>query len=725
MTKVFTRMIGYLERKPGTRVPKLEVTRSGRKEVFALVGDRYVIGRNPKECDIVVITPLISQIHAELVRDQRSANSRFYIRDQDSTNGVYRQRGLARQRIRSAPLRHNARVTLGPPELKESITLRFIDPPPWYVSFLYGVGKFLGLLFLLLVLGVSWEWQKFSVKPLPPFDQGPVEILSQDGISISPADRLPHTELANLEEFGKFLPMAVLISEDQTFYWNIGIDPIGILRAVVTNVRKRQLREGASTVTQQLARNALRHTYVGSGDTPGRKWREMVAALKLTATYSKREILTFYLNRVYLGYGVHGFRDASLFYFAKEPSQLSLSEAATLAGILPAPERINPFRNKQLALEYRDRVLQRLAAARKVSPEEAERSRRSVLKLNTDALKDVQGTIAPYFYSHIFEELRELLGENFAREGNLIVGTDLNVAWQEASDRALQNFVSLAGSAYNFSQGAILTIDTRTGAIKAMTGGVNFKESQFNRASQAQRQPGSTFKLFTYGAALAGGISPDRLFDCSSLGGVSGCRSGARAMDMYTAFALSENVVAIRVGETIGLNQVVKLARDLGIKSKLEANSNMVLGGYEVTMPEMAGAYNTVVNGGNYLPVHGIVKIWDSADCQNPKQVSTCRLIYEADPKPKPVLSPSVANTLEQMMALVVSQGTARAAAIPQTRTIGKTGTTDENRDLWFIGIAPDAHILTAVWLGNDEGITTGSSSLAAQLWGDYISQLL
>lgn len=725
MTKVFTQMLGYLERKPGMRVPKLEVSRSGRKEVFALVADRYVIGRNPKECDIVVVTPLISQIHAELVRDQRKSSSRFYIRDQDSTNGVYRQRGLSRQRIRSAPLRHNARVTLGPPELKESITLRFIDPPPWYVGLVYGAGKLFVLSFLLLILGISWEWQKFSVKPLPPFDQGPVEILSEDGTSISPLDRLPHTELRNLEEFGDFLPKAVLISEDQTFYWNIGIDPVGILRAVVTNVRQGQLREGASTVTQQLARNALRNTYVGSGDTPGRKWREMVAALKLTATYSKTEILTFYLNRVYLGYGIHGFRDASLFYFAKEPSQLSLSEAATLAGILPAPERINPFRNKELALAYRDRVLQRLAEARQISPEEGERARRSVLKLNRDALKDVQGTIAPYFYSHVFEELRELLGENFAREGNLIVGTDLNLAWQEASDRALQNFVSLAGSAYNFSQGAILTIDTRTGAIKGMTGGVDFKESQFNRASQAKRQPGSTFKLFAYGAALEGGISPDRLFDCSPLGGVSGCRSGSGAMDMYTAFALSENVVAIRVGETIGLDRVIKLARDLGITSKLEANGNMVLGGYEVTMPEMAGAYNAVVNGGSYLPVHGIVKIWDSRDCQNPKQVSTCRLIYEADPTPKPVLSPEVAQTLEEMMALVVNQGTGRAAAIPQTRTIGKTGTTDDNRDLWFIGIAPDAHILTAVWLGNDEGVTNGNSSLAAQLWGDYMSQLL
>ncbi len=723
MTRVFTRMIGYLERKPGARVPKLEVIRGGKREVFALVADRYRIGRNPKECDIVVVTPLISQIHAELVRDQRS--SRFFIRDQDSTNGIYCQRGLSRQRIRSAPLRHNARISLGPPELKESITLRFIDPPPWYVGLLYGVGKLIGLLFLVLLLGIGWEWQRFSVKPLPPFDQGPIEVLAEDGTSISPADRPPHTELKTLEEFGQFVPQAVVISEDRTFYWNIGIDPVGILRAIVTNVRKGQLREGASTITQQLARNALRQTYVGTGDTPGRKWREMVAALKLTATYSKREILTFYLNRVYMGYGVHGFRDASLFYFAKEPSQLSLSEAATLAGILPAPERINPFRNKQLALEYRDRVLQRLANAKKVTPEEAERARRSVLKLNTAALQELQSSLAPYFYNHIFGELTELLGENFAREGNLIVATDLNLRWQEVADRALQNFVALAGPAYNFSQGAILTIDTRTGAIKAMTGGVNFKESQFNRASQAQRQPGSTFKLFAYGAALEGGISPDRVFDCSPLGGVSGCRSGTGGMDMYTAFALSENVVAIRVGETIGLNKVIKLARELGIKSKLEANSNMVLGGYEVTMPEMAGAYSAVVNGGGYVPVHGIVKIWDSADCQNPKQVETCRLIYEADTTPKPVLSPQVASILQEMMALVVTQGTGRAAALPQTETIGKTGTTDNNRDLWFIGIAPAAHTLTAVWLGNDEGVTNGSSSLAAQLWGEYMAQIL
>lgn len=725
MTKVFTQVIGYLQRKPGTRVPKLEVIRSGRREVFALIADRYLIGRNPKECDIVVVTPLISQIHAELIRDDRKSNNKFYIRDQDSTNGVYRQQGLSRQRIRSAPLRHNAKITLGPPELKDSITLRFIDPPPWYVGCFYALGKFTALLFLVLVLAIAWEWQKFSVKPLPPFDQGPVEILAQDGTSIVPHDRPPHTELKNLSEFGEFLPQAVLISEDQTFYWNVGIDPIGIIRAIVTNVRKGELREGASTITQQLARNALRNSYVGSGDTPGRKWREMVAALKLTATYSKQEILTFYLNRVYLGYGVHGFRDASLFYFGKEPSQLSLSEAATLAGILPAPERINPFRNKQLALEYRDRILQRLADRKKISQEEAERARRSVLKLNTDALQEIQGTLAPYFYSHVFGELTELLGENFAREGNLIVGTALNLDWQAEADRALQNMVSLAGPAYNFSQGAILTIDIRTGAIKAMTGGVDFKTSQFNRASQARRQPGSTFKLFAYAAAIAGGISPNQVFDCSPLGGVSGCRSGSGGMDMYTAFALSENVVAIRVGETIGLDKVIKLARDLGITSKLEPNASMVLGSYEVSMPEIAGAYAAVANGGQYMPVHSIVKIWDSADCQNPKQVDTCRLIYEADHKPRPVLSPEVANILQEMMAMVVSQGTGRAAAIPQAKTIGKTGTTDDNRDLWFVGIAPDANTLTAVWLGNDEGVTNGSSSLAAQLWGDYMAKIL
>ncbi|MCS6959949.1 MAG: transglycosylase domain-containing protein [Pseudanabaenaceae cyanobacterium SKYGB_i_bin29] len=723
MAKVLTQVIGYFKVKPRVRVPKLEVWRGGQREIYALVADRYVIGRNPKECDIVLVTPLISQVHAELVRDRRQSD-RFYIRDQDSTNGIYRQKGLGRQRIKSAPLRHNTRISLGPPELKEAITLRFIDPPPWYVQLLGWLGKGVLVLFLGLVLAIAWEWQKFSVKPLPPVEQGPIEVLAGDGTSISPADRIPHTELERLEDFGELLPKAVVISEDRTFYWNIGIDPIGIARAVVTNVRTRQLREGASTITQQLARNTLR-SYVGTGDSPGRKWREMVAALKITATYSKREILTFYLNRVYLGYGVYGFRDAALFYFGKEPSQLSLSEAATLAGILPAPERINPFRNKQLALEYRDRVLQRLANAKLVKAEEAERARRSVLKLNTESLKNSQGTLAPYFYGYIMEELTELLGENFAREGNLIVATDLNLAWQREADRSLQEFVALAGPAYNFSQGAILTIDTTKGSILAMTGGVDFRQSQFNRASHAQRQPGSTFKLFAYAAALEGGISPSQTFDCSPLGGVSGCRSGAGGLDMYTAFALSENVVAIRVGESIGLDRVVKLARQMGIRSPLQPDGNMVLGGYEVTMPEMAAAYATVDRGGKYLPVHGIVKIWDSADCQDRKQISTCRLIYEAETGGSAVLSTATVDILHQMMALVVSQGTGRAAAIPQGQVIGKTGTTDDSRDLWFIGIVPDRHILTAVWLGNDEGVTNGSSSLAAQLWGEYMAKVL
>jgi len=720
------KLVSIAALKPKARVPKLEVRKVGeqKSEVYNLIGDLYTIGRSSSKCDIVIQTPLVSQIHAQIVRDSSKKKARFIIKDRDSTNGIYRQR----QRLQSSPLRHNSVITLGPPELKEAVTLRYIDPPPWYIRTLQYTGLGTASLVALVIGAISIEYQKVpDVRPLPVSQQGPVEVLAGDSkTSIGPPETESHTEIARLEDFGKNLPNAVIASEDSAYYWHIGVNPLGVVRAVITNVKTGELRQGGSTITQQLARNVLGRTYVGTDDSAGRKWREVVAAIKLNFNYSKDELLTLYLNRVYLGNGVYGFQDAAKLYFNKSASELDLSEAATLAGILPAPNQANPFKNKNLALEYRDRILNRMAELGIVKYEEAERARRSILKLNEAARSKVQGTIAPYFYGYVFDELQDVLGSKFAREGNLVVETSLDVQMQKSSDTALRRAVAAQGSAYEFSQGAIVTMDASNGSIVAMTGGVDFAKSQFNRAAQAQRQPGSTFKLFDYLAAINQGVSPNEGFSCSSVYGVSGCHSGDGSIDMYRGFALSENVVAIRVAETAGLGKVVEIAQQLGVKSKLVATTNMVLGGNEVTMLEMAGAYGAIANDGIYNKPHAIRRIFDSKDCTNYKDYKTCRVIFDAstDIVPRQVVSAAVASTMTDLMRGVVAYGTGKLAAIPQGTVVGKTGTTDSGRDLWFVGFMPQQRLLAAVWLGNDEGTTSGGSSwLAAQLWGDYMSK--
>ncbi len=739
-SKILTQLTQVVNKLPGVqklgaaialkakaKVPKLEIYKAGEKtpEVYDLVGDNYMLGRSSSKCDIVIQTPLVSQVHAQLLRDSTQKHPRFIIKDQNSTNGIYRRR----LRLQSAPLRHNTVISLGPPELQAAVTLKYIDPPPWYVRGAQYTGMGVAGLVSLLILAIAIEWQKFDVKPLPVSQQGPVEVLAGDEqTSIGPPDIEKHTELAELSQFGSLLPRAVIASEDSSYYWHLGVNPVGVLRAIITNVKSGELREGGSTITQQLARNLLGSTYVGTADSAGRKWREAVAAIKFTFNYSKDDLLTVYLNRVYLGNGVYGFQDAAKLYFNKSVSELDLSEAATLAGVLPAPNRINPFKNKDLAIEYRNRVLNRMAELGMIKEEEAERARRSFLRLNLDAKSKVQGTIAPYFYGYIFDELQDLLGERFTLEGNLVVETSLDLQMQKTSDATLRRAVDEQGGNYNFSQGAILTMDASNGSILAMTGGVDFAKSQFNRAAQAQRQPGSTFKLFSYITAINQGISPYTTFSCNGIDGVAGCHNGGSGnIDMYRGFALSENAIALRVAREAGLENVLQMAKKFGVTSKLEPSNNMVLGGNEVYMPEISAAFATVANQGVYNQPHAIKRIFDSKDCKNFKDYKTCRVIFDAtkDLQPRQVVDPNVASTMIDLMRGTVQYGTGKAAGIPQGTVVGKTGTTDEGRDLWFIGFLPQTKLLAAVWLGNDEGTTYGSSAVAAQVWGSYMSKAI
>lgn len=719
-----------LKVKPNARVPELwvEETETGNKEVYPLLGDRYLLGRSSRSCDIVVRNPVVSQVHLSLSRDSRKPGSPFVLRDENSTNGIYR----GKRRLTKLPLRHGDVLNLGPADLADSVRIQYVDPPPWYVrTAQYGLYGFTGVT-ALTALWIGMEWTKFSVRPLPESVQGPVIVYARDDETVlNPQRNRSHQEAESLSDYSDYLPKAVIASEDVRYYWHLGVDPLGILRALVTNIRGGRLLEGGSTLSQQLARNIYRD-YVGTEDSAGRKLREAVVALKLETFYSKDFLLLTYLNRVYMGYGNYGFEDAARFYFGKSAKDLNLSEAATLAGILPAPNNFNPIQDYDTAVEYRDRVLNRMVARGMVSEEEADRARRSRIDVNPAAIEELRSNIAPYFYGQVFTELETLLGSQLAQEGNFVVESTLNPKFQSVAETTLRNTIDTTGYASGFSQGAVVTLDSATGEVLALVGGKDFLESQFNRASQAIRQPGSTFKLFDYAAALEQGISPGTAFSCEGTSWEGqefrGCERTGGSADMYTGMALSENVIAVRVAREAGLNNVIGLAKRMGISTELQANPGLALGQSEVTLLDLTGAYAAVDNEGVLNRPHTIRRIFDSSDCENPEVYSTCRVIYDVAQQgvpPKQVLDPGIAATVTDLLQGVISSGTGRAAALGLGEA-GKTGTNNDYRDLWFVGFVPSQNITTGIWFGNDDNSpTSGRSGDAAALWGEYMGRIL
>ena len=719
--------------KPNARVPRLVVETAdgrGKQNEYPLVGEHYILGRSSKNCDIVVRSPIVSQTHLSLTRDRSRPGNPFVLQDKGSTNGVYRRK----KRVRALPLRHGDELTLGPQELADAVTVRYIDPPPWYMNAvrygLYGISGFSGLIALWIV-GI--EWPKISVRPIPESVAGPVLIRAEEDGAQVPLKELPniaHREKTRLRDYSPYLPLAAVASEDSRFYWHTGVDPLGIARALVTNVQEGEIREGASTLTQQMARS-IYYDYVGREDSAQRKIREAIVALKLETFYSKDSLLLLYLNRVYLGNNLYGFEDASQFYFGKSASDLDIAEAATLVGILPAPNAFNPVRDYQAAVDYRNRVIKRMEELGMISAAESDRSRRSRIELSPSAQEQLKSARAPYFYSYVFSELEELLGSGVAREGNFIVETSLDLDMQAEAENALRSTIVNQGAQYGFSEGTVVTLKTSNNAIEAMVGGYDWEISQFNRATQALRQPGSTFKIFSYAAALEQGISPGTTFSCDDVywGGsrVAGCRSGNGALDMYAGMARSENAIAMRVAQEVGLGSVVELAQQMGIESELNPVPGLVLGQSEVTPLEITGAFGTLANNGVWNKPHAIERILDSGDCENPSDESTCRVIFDFAEQvaARQALDPSVANTMVGMLQGVVQGGTGRNAYLGMGEG-GKTGTTNNNVDTWFIGFVPSSQVVTGVWLGNDDNTPTdGSSAIAAQLWGRYMGQVV
>jgi penicillin-binding protein 1A len=541
---------------------------------------------------------------------------------------------------------------------------------------------------------------------------GTITMTSADGVilqKLGPASR----ETITYDAMPKHLVQAFIASEDQRFYEHNGVDYRGIARAVWANVQNRDLVEGASTITQQLARIV----FLDQERSFQRKIKEAMMASKLEESLTKEQIIERYLNLVYLGSGAYGVADASWVYFGKTIDQLTVAEAAMIAGMAPAPSLYSPTVNVEAASSQRNRVIRRMLATEAISGVEAEEAITAEVAVTPNQPKFLYSEF-PYFTIYIQKQLEALLPPDQLEAGGLTVETTLNVVWQRRAEETVEEAVADYSGWQNVGQVSLVAVDPRNGEIKAMVGGTDFtSENQFNRVTQAQRQPGSTFKTFVYAAAIAGGISPYRSYmDARYV--VDGYepknygKNYSGNMDLLQALRNSVNIVSVKLLVDVGFDPVVKLAERMGIESPLLPAYSLALGTSEVNLLELTSAYGTLANKGIHRPAHGIRRVLNSSG----------EVIYERPNESEQAIDADSAAIMTWMLRGVVEGGTGSNAYIGRP-VAGKTGTSEEYRDLWFVGYIPQ--LVAGVWMGNDDNTpTSGASSMAAGVWRNFMAKL-
>ena len=527
---------------------------------------------------------------------------------------------------------------------------------------------------------------------------GTLTILSADGQVVHKIGPVTREKLTP-ETLPTLVEQAFIAAEDRRFYQHNGIDPVGIGRALVRNISQRSVEEGASTITQQLARTV----FLSQDRTLVRKLKEAALAGKLERQLSKAQILTEYLNVVYLGSSAYGVADAAWVYFSKTPDQLNLPEAALIAGLPPAPSVYSPLVNPDLALERRAVVLRRMQEAGFISSSEQQQAEASPLELKPAEPKywDSQ---APYFSSWVQQELPQVLTPEQLEVGGLTVRSSVNLAWQKEAQKAINTYAS------GDMEGALVAMEPGTGLVRAMVGGTDFLDSQFNRAAQALRSPGSTFKLFVYLTALKEGMLPERVLRDSArcFRGYCPKNFGNRylgSVSLVVALQNSLNTVAVALLQELGFDKVIATAKSLGISRELGRFYPMALGAYEQTVLDMTAAYAAINNGGIY------VKPTPFEEILGPNGELLWSRRVEGDPGKRAVNS-DIAAMMMWMLQRAVQSGTGGGAALPNRPVAGKTGTSEGGRDLWFIGSIPQ--LTTGVWLGYDDSRGTKDTSVVA-----------
>ena len=530
-----------------------------------------------------------------------------------------------------------------------------------------------------------------------------VTVLAADGSVIASLGDLFGQPLT-LGEISPYLPKAVIATEDRRFYRHFGIDPVGMARAALTDMRAGHVVEGGSTITQQLAKIL----FLTPERSITRKIRETLLALWLEHKFSKEQILEIYLNRVYLGAGAYGVDAAAHRYFDKSASRLGLYESAVIAGLLKAPTRYSPARDRAAAASRAAQVLDNMIEAGVLTAADAGAARRQ------GAAMAVAGRPGSrYFADWVADQIRDFTG---TADRDLTVRTTLDPRLQAAAEASIAGILARSGTRDRVGQGALVAL-APDGAVRAMVGGRDYGESQFNRATQAQRQPGSAFKPFVYLAGLEAGLRPsDRFVDAP-------IRVGnwqphdyldryQGEMSLAEALAQSINTIAVQVAERAGIGRVIATANRLGINSSLARDASIALGTGEVNLLELVSAYAPFANGGDGVLAWGISDIRDSDG----------KILYRREGSGAGrVVAPELVGMMDEMLAGVIAHGTGKSAALP-VPAAGKTGTTQDYRDAWFIGFTAD--LVAGVWLGNDDDTpmnkVTGGT-LPAAAWRQFM----
>jgi penicillin-binding protein 1A len=516
---------------------------------------------------------------------------------------------------------------------------------------------------------------------------------------------------ADLDALPDYVPAAFIAIEDRRFYHHPGFDPIGMSRAMVSNMRAGRVVQGGSTLTQQLAKNL----FLSPDQNMKRKVQELMLAVWLEMKFSKQEILALYLNRVYFGAGAYGIEAASQRYFDKSARQLTVGEAALLAGLLKAPSRYSPVSESERAATRATVVLNEMVDAGVITPEQ----RAAAVTEPVRVSRTLATQHAQYFIDWLDKQIRELVGEPTE---DMIVETTLDLTLQTQAERSVRRILDRDRSK-GVQQAALVALDGE-GRVRAMIGGASYADSQFNRATDARRQAGSAFKPFVYLTALESGYTPETMVNDAPIRignwsprNYSGNFAGE--MTMAQAVAQSTNTIAAGMADQIGRDNVARTARRLGITSRIGLEPAMALGAVEVSPLEMAQAYDAFANGGKRVTAYGISRI----------RTPQGRVIYQRASRadgPVQAISNPFLYYQNQMLRGVMTSGTGRAASIAGRDIAGKTGTTSDYKDAWFVGYT--GGFVTAVWVGKDDntamrGVTGGSSPAA--IWRGFMEAAL
>ena len=552
----------------------------------------------------------------------------------------------------------------------------------------------------------------FAVSTLPPIQTlevpkrpPTVEIVGTDGRPLITRGEMSGTDIS-IKELPPYLPRAFVAIEDRRFFSHFGIDPIGLIRAAAANVLRRGVSQGGSTITQQLAKNL----FLTQERTLWRKMQEVVLALWLERRFSKTEILELYLNRVYFGSGAYGVEAAAQRYFGKPAREVKVAEAAMLAGVVKSPSRLAPSRNPDGAERRARAVLAAMTELGFVT----ETMAKSALAQPAHAIKTAGTGSLNYVADWIMDVLDDLVGRV---EQDLVVETSIDPTLQAAAEKALTDELALKGQKLDVAQGALVAI-TPEGAVRAMVGGRNYAESQFNRAVAAKRQPGSAFKPFVYLTALERGLTPetvreDKPVALKSWKPENYSREYHGPVTLTQALALSLNTVAVRLTLEVGPRAVAKTAYRLGIASKLDANPSLALGTSEVSLIELTCAYAPFANGGNATMPYVVARVRTRAG----------KILFTHAPqKLGRIIEPRHIAMMNAMMRETLVSGTAQRAQLPGWAAAGKTGTSQDFRDAWFVGYT--GHLVTGVWLGNDDSSPTKKATggaLPVDIWSRFM----